>query len=317
MQRMNDRMTDTTTARPNRAPASDMPTASWIDHVLPASLRPYGRLARLDRPIGFWLLLFPCWWGVALASPGTPDLGLMALFAAGALVMRGAGCTANDLADRDFDGRVARTALRPLASGAITTTGAIVFLVLQLIVGLVILLQFNLATILVGVLSLPIVFTYPLFKRVTYWPQIVLGLAFSWGALVGWTAVTGDLAMPALVLYAACILWTIGYDTIYAHQDKDDDARLGLKSSALRLGRQTRPWLVVFYGGTILLLGMAGALATLGPLFYVGLLAAAVHLGWQAARVDIDDPKDCLATFKSNQWVGWIVLAALIAGRLG
>ena len=313
---MKETMTEPATAAPGRAQASDMPTASWIDRALPAGLRPYGRLARLDRPIGFWLLLFPCWWGVALAAPGAPDLRLMGLFAVGALVMRGAGCTANDLADRDFDGRVARTALRPLASGAISPTGAIVFLVLQLIVGLVVLVQFNLSTILVGTLSLPIVFAYPFAKRVTHWPQIVLGFAFSWGALVGWTAVRGDLAAPAFVLYAACILWTVGYDTIYAHQDKDDDARLGLKSSALRLGARTRPWLFVFYGATIVVLSVVGFLAGIGTLFYVGLAAAAIQLGWQAARVNTDDPRDCLAKFKSNQWLGWIVLAAIVAGRV-
>lgn len=298
-----------------KAAASDIPVGSWIDRHAPAWARPYLRLMRLDRPIGTWLLLFPCWWSVALASPALPDLHAMALFAVGALIMRGAGCTVNDIADRNFDAQVARTADRPIASGQITVFRAIVFLGLELLAGLVVLLQFNRTTVELGILSLALVAIYPFSKRVTYWPQAILGLTFNWGALIGWTAVRGTLDAPALVLYAACFFWTMGYDTIYAHQDKEDDILIGVKSTALKLGENTRPWLFVFYGLTVLLTGIAGWLAALAWPFYVGLALVAAHLLRQAAKVDIGNPHQCLATFKSNRTVGWLLLGALIAGR--
>ena len=216
-----------------RTDASDIPRESWLTRLLPRAAWPYARLARLDRPIGAWLLLFPCWWGIALAAPGWPDPVLFALFALGAVVMRGAGCTWNDITDRDFDARVARTADRPIPSGAVSVRQAAVFLAAQLAVGLAILLCLNRAAIGLGVLSLALVFTYPLMKRVTWWPQFFLGLAFNWGALMGWAAVRGDLAAPALLLYAAGICWTLGYDTIYAHPDREDDALIGIKSKSL------------------------------------------------------------------------------------
>ena len=252
-----------------KAVATDIPAGDWIDRRLPAIARPYARLARIDRPIGIWLLMFPCWWGTALATPGWPDPRLLALFAIGAAIMRGAGCTLNDLADRDFDARVARTAGRPIPSGAVSVRQAIAFMIALCLAGLLVLLQFNLFAVGLGASSLLLVAVYPFAKRVTYWPQAVLGLTFNWGALVGWAAVRGDLGWPAVVLYAAGLLWTLGYDTVYAHQDKEDDILIGVKSTALKLGAATKPWLWAFYGGAIALLALAGALAGLSWPFFV------------------------------------------------
>tara|TARA_R110001592_G_scaffold136029_1_gene352731 strand:- start:612 stop:1541 length:930 start_codon:yes stop_codon:yes gene_type:complete len=296
--------------------ASDIPPQSWIDRVPGAGLRPYLRLARLDRPIGTWLLLLPCWWATAMASPGWPAPWFMALFAVGALVMRGAGCTVNDIADRDIDKKVARTADRPITSGQVSVVQALAFLALQLGIGLAVLLQFNTYTVILGASSLALVALYPFAKRVTYWPQFVLGLTFNWGALVGWAAVTGGLEAPAVLLYAAGLLWTMGYDTIYAHQDKEDDVLVGVKSTALKFGDATGPWLAAFYGGTITLLAAAGIHAALHPVYFAGLAVAALHLTWQVRSLDLDDAKVCLARFKSNRDFGLIVLAAIIAGRL-
>ena len=299
--------------------ASDIVRGHWMGRLVPRSLRPYARLARVDRPIGTWLLLIPCWWGVALATaaaPGWrwPDPVYFALFAVGALVMRAAGCAWNDILDRDIDGRVARTALRPIPSGAISVRQAFVFMTLALLCGLCVLLPFNGFTIAVAAASLVLVVVYPMMKRVTYWPQIFLGLAFNWGALVGWTAVTGSLAAPPLLLYAAGIAWTLGYDTIYAHQDKEDDLLVGVKSTALKLGCNTRPWLWGFYGVTVGLLAAAGVVAGLGWPYFAMLGLAALQLGWQAATVDIASPADCLAKFRSNRLTGFLVLAGMIAG---
>ncbi len=301
--------------------ASDIPRDHWVNRVLPETWRPYARLMRLDRPIGTWLLLLPCWWGLALgwrAGPETVDSWEMArlylLFSIGAIVMRGAGCTVNDLWDRDFDARVARTIDRPIAYGDITVKQALVFLVAELLVGLAILLQLNQASWILGVSVLLLVFTYPLFKRVTYWPQFVLGLTFNWGALMGWVAVTGALAWPAVVMYGAGIVWTLGYDTIYAHQDKSDDALIGVKSSALALGDRTVRFLWIFFGLAIAGLLLTGVTAGLGGYFYLLLIPAALQLAWQAWQVDIDNPRDCLAKFQSNRWFGLIVTAAILAG---
>ena len=297
------------------ATASDIPRESWITRYLPRGAQPYARLMRADRPIGTWLLLFPCWWGLALASPGLPPASYLLLFAIGAFVMRGAGCTYNDIVDRDFDGRVARTADRPIPSGAVTLRGAIAFLLAQLLAGLAILLAFDATTIALGVASLVLVFTYPLMKRVTWWPQFFLGLTFNWGVLMGWTAVAGALGAPALLLYAGGIAWTLGYDTIYAHQDKEDDALVGVKSSARRLGDRTRPALLAFYAAAAALFGAAGHAAGLSWPFWVALAAASAQMAWQAWRVDTDQPADCLAKFRSNRLVGWILLAGIVAGR--
>lgn len=296
--------------------AGDMPADHWIDRRLPTRWRPYGKLARLDRPIGTWLLLFPGWWAMALAAEPLPPIWPMILFALGALVMRGAGCTVNDIADRDIDARVARTRTRPLPSGAITLPQAFLFLALQLAIGLAVLIQFNGFTIALAVAALPLVAVYPFMKRLTWWPQAFLGLTFNWGALVGWSAITGGLAPAALLLYGAGIFWTLGYDTIYAHQDKEDDALVGVKSSARRLGRATVPWLGAFYASALVLIGLAGWQAGLGPWFGLALLPAAAQLLWQILTVDIDDAHSCLVRFKSNRWFGWLLLAAIILGKL-
>jgi 4-hydroxybenzoate polyprenyltransferase len=269
----------------------------------------------LDRPIGTWLLLFPGWWGIALASAGWPDPVLLLLFAVGAVAMRGAGCTLNDIADRDYDARVARTRLRPLPSGRVTVRQAALFMFVQLAVGAAVLLSLNRLTIVLGVAVLALIATYPFMKRVTWWPQLFLGLNFNWGALIGWTAVTGSLGWPAVLLYVGGILWTLGYDTIYAHQDKEDDARIGVKSAALALGERTRPWLFAFYVAAAGLWCAAGAAAGMGIAFWALTAAAAMQLLWQAARVDIDDPADCLQKFRSNRVVGWLIFAGIIAGH--
>ena len=305
-----------TDAPPTSAGASDIPKDSWIDRYVPAAARPYLRLARLDRPIGTWLLLFPCWWGTAMASQGWPSLRLLVLFGLGAVVMRGAGCTYNDIVDRDFDGRVARTADRPIPSGAVSVRQAIAFLVAEALVGFVILLHLGRTAIWLGVLSLVLIFIYPLMKRVTWWPQFFLGLAFNWGALMGPAAVLKTVPAWAVVLYVGGIFWTLGYDTIYAHQDKEDDALIGVKSSALRLGDRTRPALFAFYAAAILLFAIAGRLAGMPAPFYGLLAAGGVQLAWQAMRIDYHDPVECLAMFKSNRLFGWLVLAAAVAGRV-
>jgi 4-hydroxybenzoate polyprenyltransferase len=294
---------------------SDIRQSDWVDRLLPAPFRPYARLARLDRPIGTWLLLFPGWWGIALAAERWPNPALLLLFAVGAVVMRGAGCTLNDIADRHFDKQVARTRLRPLPSGAVSVRQAVLFLLLQLALGAAILLSLNRMSVLLGFAVLGLIGTYPFMKRITYWPQVFLGLNFNWGALIGWTAVTGALAWPSLLLYFGGVFWTIGYDTIYAHQDKEDDVRIGVKSSAIALGAHTRPWLFVFYAAALLLWAAAGHAAGFGALFWVGLAATAAQLAWQAARVAIDDPADCLAKFRSNRAAGWLMLAGIIAGH--
>jgi 4-hydroxybenzoate polyprenyltransferase len=289
--------------------ASDIPKAGWVAG-LPPPLRPYARLARWDRPIGTWLLLFPCWWGLALA--GSQDLLLYLLFGAGALAMRGAGCTLNDIVDRDIDGRIARTADRPLPAGDVTVRQAVIFMGLQCLVGLAVLLCLGAHAILLGVLVLAIVAIYPFMKRITWWPQLFLGLAFNWGALMGWAAVTGGTAWPSLLLYAGGIAWTLGYDTIYAHQDKEDDAIVGVKSTARRFGDASGRWIAGFYAAALFLWIIAGWSAGFRWVFLAGAAAAAVHFAWQLRRIDFDDPASCLSLFKANTGVGWLLLTALL-----
>lgn len=292
------------------------------------------RLARFHRPIGSWLLLLPCWWGLGLAwgqagktaDTGNTGEGIIwlilhaALFAAGALAMRGAGCCWNDISDRRLDARVARTADRPLASGTLSLTVALAFMALLALIGLLVLLQFNRETQILGLLSLPLVALYPFMKRVTWFPQAWLGLTFNWGALMGWTALTGGLSAPALALYGAGIFWTLGYDTIYAHQDKQDDLLVGVKSTALKFADHSRPWIGGFYGATILLLALAGHLAAAGWAFGIGLMLGATHLLWQVMRVDFADGESCARVFAANRDFGLIVTAAILAdaalGRL-
>jgi 4-hydroxybenzoate polyprenyltransferase len=293
---------------------TDIPDSGWIARHAPDRLRPYLRLARLDRPIGTWLLLWPCWWSLAMASEGMPSIWLLAGFAVGALVMRGAGCAWNDITDRDFDGQVERTRTRPIPSGDLSIPQAGAFMLLLALIGLNILLRFNNFAILIGVMSLAPVVIYPFMKRITWWPQVFLGLAFNWGALLGWAAVRGELGPAPVLLYLGGIAWTLGYDTIYAHQDKVDDALIGVKSSARALGAHTRPVLWLFYTLAIVLFGLAGWAAEMSPIFLAGLALAALQLAWQAGRVNIDDPEDCLAKFRSNTWFGWLVFGgALLA----
>jgi len=291
-------------------------TGNWVDTRAPDWLKPYLRLTRLDRPIGWWLLLLPCWWSIALAAVADgawgPNPWHVLLFLIGAIVMRGAGCTWNDLVDRDIDARVERTRSRPIPSGQISVPAAIVFLVAQALVGLLVLVQFNPFAIGVGVASLAVVAIYPFMKRVTYWPQIFLGLAFSWGALMGWAAARGRLELPAFLLYAGSIAWVIHYDTIYAHQDREDDALVGLKSTALLFGSHTRPALALFSAAAVGLIGLAGITAHAGPVFALGLAAFATHLAWQIARIEIGDPESCLRMFRANRDAGLILFAALL-----
>jgi 4-hydroxybenzoate polyprenyltransferase len=304
---------------PNLQPATvpDAPAGNWVDSIAPQPWKPYLRLARFDRPVGAWLLLFPAWWSQTLAEVSLerafPDIWYLFLFWLGAFVMRGAGCTYNDIVDREYDARVARTAARPIPSGQVSVLQAYLFLAALCLVGLLVLVQFNAFTIALGASSLVLIAIYPFMKRLTYWPQLMLGLTFKWGALVGWAAVTGSLSLAALVLYAGSILWTIGYDTIYAHQDKEDDELLGLKSTAIKFGAATRQWLVLFYGGATLLWGIAGMLAGAHVAFALALGLASAQLAWQVATLDIGDTSNCLRRFKSNQVVGWLLFAGLAA----
>jgi 4-hydroxybenzoate polyprenyltransferase len=294
---------------------SDIKTGNWVDHYLPPYARPYARLMRLDRSIGTWLLLLPCWWSVTLAGAGFPNLWFMFLFALGAVVMRGAGCVVNDIYDRKLDAQVERTSIRPLASGEIKLWQALIFLKILLLIGFGVLLLFNKVTIITGILSLLLIFTYPLMKRITWWPQLFLGFTFNWGALVGWTAVTGGLAPATILLYIAGIFWTLGYDTIYAHQDKQDDVLVGIKSTARLFGDNSRPWIAGFYTLAFFFLVLAGFAAGEGQGFYTVLAIAAGYMVFQLALWRMDDPENCLQRFRSNRDIGLIIWAALLIGK--
>ena len=290
-------------------------TGNWVDSLAPAYSRPYLRLARLDRPIGSWLLLMPCWWSVGLAGLHQnhfPSVWHIVLFFIGAFAMRGAGCTWNDLVDRDIDEKVERTRSRPIPSKQVTVAQATLFMLAQALVGLLVLIQFNRFTVITGFASLLVVVIYPFMKRITYWPQIFLGLAFSWGALMGWPAAFGRLDWPPLVLYAGSICWVIGYDTIYAHQDREDDLLVGIKSTALLFGEKTPTMLASFYAAAVVLISAAGLMAGGGLIFTLGLIVFAAHLAWQVTRLDIDDPAHCLVLFKSNRDAGLILFGAML-----
>jgi len=295
-------------------------TGNWVDTLAPAWTRPYLRLARLDRPIGSWLLLMPCWWSAGLAAIAAgapyPNPWHVVLFFIGAFAMRGAGCTWNDIVDRDLDGMVERTRSRPIPSGQVTAKQAAMFLVLQALVGLVVLLQFNAFTIATGIASLTTVAIYPFLKRVTYWPQIGLGLAFSWGALMGWPAVFGRLDLPAFILYAGSICWVIAYDTIYAHQDREDDALIGIKSTAILFAENSRPILSAFFAAAVVLIGLAGWMAGGRLWFALGLAGFAAHLAWQVRTLDISNPALCLRLFRANRDAGLILFAGMIADAM-
>jgi 4-hydroxybenzoate polyprenyltransferase len=295
---------------------TDIRAEGWVA-LLPHAWRPYALLARLDRPIGVWLLFLPGLWGIVLARPAPwAALRLVVLFAIGSVVMRAAGCTVNDLWDRDIDRRVARTAGRPLASGALRARQALVFLVVLLLIGLAILLQLDPLAQLLGVASLLLVGLYPLAKRVTWWPQLVMGFTFGFGAPMGYTAATGRIDAAWAAIYGAAILWDLGFDTIYAHQDREDDALVGVKSTARLFGDRTRPFLAACYTGCVLLLLLAGRLGGLSWWFAPALLLPAALLARQVARLDIDDPGLCLRLFRSNREAGLAVGAALLIGWL-
>ncbi|WP_159008040.1 4-hydroxybenzoate octaprenyltransferase [Bradyrhizobium sp. S69] len=292
-------------------------TGNWVDTRAPSWSRPYLRLARFDRPIGGWLLLMPCWWSAALAAGVAGHLGQLpltiVLFFVGAFVMRGAGCTWNDITDRDLDALVERTRSRPIPAGQVSVPQAVIFLVAQALIGLVVLLQFNRFAVITGIASLVVVAIYPFMKRITYWPQVALGLAFSWGALMGFAVLLGRIDAAALWLYAGSISWVIGYDTIYAHQDIEDDALIGVKSTALLFGARTRPALTAFYAMAAVLIGTALALAKAGALGWIALAIFAVHLAWQIVRLDISDAALCKRVFISNRDAGLLLFAGLLA----
>lgn len=292
---------------------TDINSKGWLAR-LPASWQPFAVLMRLDRPIGTWLLLLPGWWTIALGSGGwatmnVHDAWVFVLFGVGAAVMRGAGCVINDLWDRDFDRAVARTKLRPLASGTVSVKQALGFLALLLLMGLGILVQLPFVAILLGILTLPLIVSYPLMKRVTWWPQFFLGITFNFGALMGWAAVTGVVSLPAVLIYIGGILWTLGYDTIYAHQDKDDDALIGVRSTARKFGAASKTWVAGFYAGAFVLMALGFLIGGVG-LSGVLLLAGAAHLVWQVRAWDMNDPASSLRFFKSNRDFGLILLLA-------
>ncbi len=290
--------------------------ATWFDRLIPRRWHPYARLARLDRPIGTWLLLLPGWWAITLAGFGAPNWTLVVLFLIGAVAMRGAGCTYNDIVDRDIDAKVARTRTRPLPAGEVSVQSAWIFLAIQLLVGLAVLLYLRRTAQIVAICSLALIFTYPFMKRITYWPQAWLGLTFNWAALVGWAAMRGRVDRPALLLYAAGFFWTLGYDTIYAHQDKEDDALAGVKSSALALGEKTRAFVGACYLATMLFVLLAIKPLPLGWPSRFFFTAAALHLTWQVLTLKIDQPANCLTRFRANRDFGLLVLAALLLLRL-
>ncbi len=307
-----------TTDRP-AAGFTDIDRQHWSLRYLPHWARPYGRLSRWDRPIGIWLLMLPCWWSLALGA--APDwgrlVGWMALFALGALAMRGAGCTWNDIVDRKIDAQVERTRSRPLPSGEVKLRNALIWTALQSLVGAAILFKLNKFAGLVALLSLVLVAIYPTMKRLTSWPQVVLGLAFNWGALVGYAAVTGTLSAATVALYFGGVAWTMVYDTIYAMQDQRDDAVIGVRSTARRFAAAPRRWLTLFAVLALTFWALTGHLAALGPYYFAVLLAIALHFTWQIALLKPDNPADCLAKFKANAQIGVLLTAAIIAGHLG
>ena len=302
------------TALPDAAPNN------WVDRFAPEPLRPWLKLGRFDRPAGIWLLMLPGWQGIALACAQDrqiPDVILLVIFALGAALMRAAGCAYNDIVDRDIDVKVARTAGRPVASGRIGVKAAWAYVAGLSAFAFLLLLLLRPAAILLGVASLGLIAAYPFMKRITWWPQAWLGLTFNWGALMGYAAVEGGFSWAALALYASGVLWTLGYDTIYAVQDLEDDALAGVKSSARRLGARAPLGVALFYAGSAALAVLAGRLAGLGPVFLAGWLAFAAHLSWQAAKLRMDDPEGALRLFRSNRAAGLVLFAAVALGPLG
>ncbi len=310
-------------------PVADAVDRNWVDVYCPQWSRPYLRLSRADRPVGTWLLLIPCWWGLALAVLADPAGGSMAdiwigfACAIGAFLMRGAGCTWNDITDRKIDAQVARTKSRPLPSGQVSLRQAFVWMAIQALISFAILLTFNLFTVLLGILALAPVAVYPFAKRFTWWPQVFLGLAFNWGALLGWAAHTGSLSLAPVILYLSGICWTLFYDTIYAHQDKEDDALIGVKSTARLFGDSTLMWLALFMAATVSLMLFALIVAALDSVnvlvltvSFMGIWAFGWHMTWQLKKLDITNPDICLNLFRSNKEAGLIPILFLLIGIL-
>lgn len=306
---------------------ADAVKGNWVDHLAPPATRPYLRLARADRPIGTWLLLIPCWWGIALAAatdaPRLSDLWWALACTLGAFLMRGAGCTWNDITDRDFDGAVARTRSRPIPSGQVSVKQALAFMGLQIAISAAILLTFNRASILLGLVALLPVAVYPFAKRFTWWPQLFLGIAFNWGALLGWTAHAGSLSAAPVLLYLSGMVWTLFYDTIYAHQDKEDDALIGVKSTARLFAENTSKWLAGFLVITVALMTGAVLVALLplhNPIVLVLGLAApwgmGWHMLWQLRQLEIDDPDTCLRLFRASRDTGLIAALFLAVAAI-
>ena len=299
----------------NRNDLNDIPTRDWVARWLPARWQPYARLCRIDRPIGIWLTLLPTLAGVTLAADGHPTLLRLSVFALGAAIMRGAGCTITDMFDRNFDGRVERTRLRPLASGQITLRQASYFLLVQLLAAAALLGFLNEPSVWLAIALLPIVVVYPLCKRFTYWPQAVLGMAFNWGILMAWADTTGRVAIEGVLVWLGAVAWQLGYDTIYAYVDREDDRKIGLRSTALRFGEFGRAWIAAFYAIALLLWILAGTLITSAIGYYFMMALIAIHFSWQLAKIDVNCPERGIPLFRSNTWVGIaLLLGAFAAG---
>lgn len=296
---------------------TDIKQNGWQVTIFPEKLQPFAILMRLDRPIGWWLLLLPSWWSIALASGGLGAMNqhawlLMVLFFIGSIIMRGAGCVMNDIWDQKLDAQVERTKDRPLASGVVSRKQAIVFLMLLMSIGAVILFSMNMTTITLGLLTIPLIIAYPLMKRITYWPQAFLGITFNFGALMGWAAVTGEIELPAILLYIGGMFWTLGYDTIYAHQDKEDDLSIGIKSTALKLGDRSKNWVFGFYLIAITCMSLAVLLVKPSTMAACLLLLPLIEMAWQLQKWKMDDPENSLRMFKSNRDFGLLMLIACV-----
>ena len=299
-----------------RPDLSDIRLGDWVDRRLPAALRPYTRLARLDRPVGIWLTLFPCWAALIQASHGFPDLRQLAIFSLGALLMRSAGSTVNDIADRKFDGHVERTRFRPLASGQIGVPWALMFLAVELALAASLLLFLTSYTRVIAICILPLVFVYPLGKRFTYWPQAILGAAFNWGMVMAWSEITGEIPAGALLMWLGAIAWQIGYDTVYAYVDVRDDMQLGLKSTAILFGNRGRACIGLFYAVAVAAWSVGGWMTGMSLPYAVGMLVIAAHLGWQTWRLDLARPEINYRLFLANILTGILLAATVFAGTL-
>lgn len=298
----------------NRPDLSDIKHGDWVDRRLPQAWRPYTRLARLDRPVGIWLTLFPCWAALIQASHGFPDLVHLTVFSLGALLMRSAGSTVNDIADRKFDGHVERTRFRPLASGQMSAPSAFLFLAVQLALAASLLAFLTPYTRLVAICVLPLVFVYPLCKRFTHWPQAVLGAAFNWGMLMAWSEVVGEIPLGAILVWFGAIAWQIGYDTVYAYVDIKDDTQLGLRSTAILFGEHGKTWVGAFYALTVAAWSIGGWMVGMGPLYALGMAVIAAHLAWQTSRIDLSRPELSYQLFLANILTGVLLAVASIAG---